>query len=577
MQIDRAQVLRGWQYRRPAAASIFVLALLAACSESQQSSQTTAGGVGTGSAPAEPKVAQESYLGDAVAAPTPMPAPPSTVPDGRARGTTIGVAPAPAARPMPMPEPTDDRFTDAEQNPVKVVAEEPVSTFSSDVDTASYAVARRYLREGQRPPAGAVRVEEMINYFPYELTAPTDPEKPFATTVAVMPNPWNVDTRLMTVSIKALDLSEGRRPPLNLVLLVDVSGSMSSQDRLPLLKTAFAEFAETLRPEDKVSIVTYAGGVETVLEPTSGKDKDKIVAAIERLGAGGSTAGADGIERAYTLARANFDADAVNRIVLATDGDFNVGQTDPKALETYVVEQRKQGIYLSVLGVGIGNLNDALMQRMAQAGNGNAAYVDSAIEGRKVLQDEAASTLVPVADDVKFQVEFNPYKVSEYRLIGYETRALRRQDFADDRIDAGDVGSGKVVTAIYEITPAGSKGYVEPLRYGTPSTASGATAEHGDEFAHLRIRYKQPGQTQSRLIERPVTEGDSLSAFDKASDDQRFAVAVAAYGQKLAGVSFLAGMPWSGIADIARDARGKDVDGYRAEFVQLIKAADAVD
>lgn len=476
-----------------------------------------------------------------------------------------------------MPPPGDDRFTDAEQNPVKVVAEEPVSTFSSDVDTASYAVARRYLREGIRPPAGAIRVEEMINYFPYDLTSPRDPEQPFSTRVAVMPNPWSVDTRLMTVSIKALDLSEGRRPPLNLVLLVDVSGSMSDTDRLPLLKTSFIDFARTLRSEDRISIVTYAGGVSTVLEPTSGRQKDRIIAAIEGLSAGGGTAGADGIGRAYALARANYDEEAVNRIVLATDGDFNIGQTDPKALETYVSDQRKQGIYLSVLGVGIGNLNDALMQRMAQAGNGNAAYVDSAIEGRKVLQDEAASTLVPVADDVKFQVEFNPGRVSEYRLIGYETRALRREDFADDRVDAGDIGSGKVVTAIYEITPAGAKGYVEPLRYGTPGATAGTTQEHGDEFAHLRIRFKQPGGDTSRLIERPVTDRDALAAFGDASDDQRFQVAVAAYGQKLAGVRYVADMPWSRIADLAQGARGRDVDGYRAEFVQLVRAADGLD
>jgi Ca-activated chloride channel family protein len=573
MTMIHTPLARAWQYRRPAALSVAFVSLLAACSE--QSSQTS-GGVaqgGVGSAPvADGRGVTSSGIipgsqADFAAETSPAPAKvaaPSTV--------AVGGMPAPA----PMPEPTTDRFTDAEQNPVKVVAEEPVSTFSSDVDTASYAVARRYLREGQMPPAGAVRVEEMINYFPYDLAGPSDPARPFTTRVAVMPNPWNVDTKLMTVSIKALDLSEGRRPPLNLVLLVDVSGSMGSPDRLALLKTSFIDFARSLRDEDKISIVTYASGVATVLEPTSGENKRKIIAAIEGLGAGGSTAGADGIERAYGLARANFDKAAVNRVILATDGDFNVGQTDPKALETYVVEQRKQGIYLSVLGVGIGNLNDALMQRMAQAGNGNAAYVDSAIEGCKVLQEEAASTLVPVADDVKFQVEFNPQKVSEYRLIGYETRALRRQDFTDDKIDAGDVGSGKVVTAIYEITPAGSKGYVEPLRYGTPEATSGST-DHGEEFAHLRIRYKQPGHDTSALIERPVTGSDVVVALGDASDDQRFAVAVAAYGQKLAGVSFVAGMPWSQIADLAQGARGKDVDGYRAEFVQLIKAADSID
>lgn len=504
----------------------------------------------------------------------------STDPGGTILSVSTGSAPlaagmAASTRPMmPAPgflPPTGDRFPEATPNPVKLVTEEPVSTFAADVDTAAYAVARRFLRDGVLPPAEAIRVEEMVNYFPYDLEGPRDPDQPFSARVGVMPNPWSADTRLMTVSIKAMDLDRGQRPALNLVLLVDVSGSMDGPDRLALIKSAFRDFARDLRPKDRVAIVAYAGSARTVLEPTS--DREEILDAIDDLRAGGGTAGGDGIERAYDLARENFEHGAVNRIILATDGDFNIGQTDPETLASYVEEQKKKGIYLSVLGVGAGNLNDGLMQAIAQKGNGNAYYVDTALEGRKVLREEAASTLVPVADDVKFQVEFNPARVSEYRLIGYETRALAREDFNDDKVDAGDVGSGAAVTAIYEITPAGGKGYIDPLRYGFAGPPAG---RHGDEFALLRIRYKLPGQGASRLIERPVTRRDEVTSLARASDDQRFQAAVAAYGQKLAGSRYLAGLSWDAIADLADGARGRDPDGYRAEFIQLVRTADGL-
>ncbi|PWR18778.1 vWA domain-containing protein [Zavarzinia compransoris] len=479
------------------------------------------------------------------------------------------------AMPAPMPPPPSaDRFTDAEANPVKRAAEEPVSTFSSDVDTASYAIARRFLREGTLPPEGAVRVEEMINYFPYDMPEAADRRQPFTTRVAVMPAPWNAAAQLMTVSVHAMDIDGAGRPPLNLVLLVDVSGSMAGADRLDLVKASFIDFVRDLRAEDRIAIVTYAGGVETVLPPTAGRERDKIVAAIRALGAGGSTAGAAGMDEAYALARRHYDKDGVNRIILATDGDFNVGRSSPRELEQLVKEQRRNGIYLSVLGVGAGNLNDRLMQAIAQAGNGNAAYIDTALEGRKVLREEAASTLLPVADDVKFQVEFNPARVGEYRLIGYETRALRREDFNDDKVDAGDVGSGRTVTAIYEITPAGTPGHIDPLRYGTEAAPA---PDRGGEIAFLRIRYKLPGEGSSRLIERPVTDRDALASLSAAGDDQRFQVAVAAFGQKLAGSRHLSDMPWSAIADLGQGARGRDPDGYRAEFVQLVRTADGLD
>ncbi|MFA5121441.1 von Willebrand factor type A domain-containing protein [Zavarzinia sp.] len=541
---------------------LVVAAGLAACNLEQSETQSDA-------APAKPQA-------DATAPAAPLI---ESMPRAEAPARTAVAGGIAGMAPPPMPQPTDDRFTDAEQNPVKLVAEEPVSTFSADVDTASYAVVRRFLREGRLPPAGAVRVEEMINYFPYALEGPRDPGRPFSTRIGVMPTPWNADSRLMTVTIKAMDLDQGGRPPLNLVLLVDVSGSMQGRDRLPLLKSAFADFARDLKPEDRISIVAYAGGVDVVLPPTKGSDQSHIQAAIEGLQAGGSTNGAGGLDRAYRLARENFAEHAVNRIILATDGDFNIGQSNPKALEGYIAEQRKSGVYLSILGVGLDNLNDNLMQKLAQAGNGNAAYVDTAVEGRKVLHDEAASTLVPVADDVKFQVEFNPAKIAEYRLIGYETRGLRRQDFNDDKVDAGDVGSGQTVTAIYEVTPVGAKPSVDPLRYGSPvpELDDRAGGSHGDEIAFLRIRYKLPGESRSRLIERPVTTADAVADLKDATADQRFAVAVAAYGQKLAGVGFVAGLSWPAIAELAQGARGEDAEGYRAEFVQLVRAADALD
>lgn len=471
----------------------------------------------------------------------------------------------------PMPQPVGDRFPEVSANPVKLVTEEPVSTFAADVDTASYAVVRRYLRQGKLPPAEAVRVEEMVNYFPYELPAAQDRDQPFSARVGIMPAPWNAEAKLMTISIKAMSLEAGARPPLNLVLVIDVSGSMDGADRLALVKSSLRDFARELRPSDKVGIVVYAGAAEVKLEPTS--DKDEIIDTIDGLSAGGSTAGGAGLKEAYDLVRRHYAEGAVNRVILATDGDFNVGNTNPATLADFVEEQKKKGIYLSILGVGAGNLNDGLMQAIAQKGNGNAYYVDTALEGRKVLREEAASTLVPVADDVKFQVEFNPARVSEYRLIGYETRALAREDFNDDRVDAGDVGSGAAVTAIYEITPAGGKGYIDPLRYGFAGPPAGA---HGDEFALLRIRYKLPGQGASRLIERPVTRRDEVTSLAQAGDNQRFQAAVAAYGQKLAGSRYVAGLSWEAIADLADGARGRDPDGYRAEFIQLVRTADGL-
>ena len=405
------------------------------------------------------------------AAPPPPPAPATRVEisgSGNMRNISpyhgFSRAPQSSLRIAPMPLPVSaDRFPDAQANRTILVEEQPVSTFSSDVDTASYAVVRRQLSAGRMPPPAAVRVEEMVNYFPYAYSAPARAEQAFALTTEVMPSPWNADNQLLHVAVRGYDIKRAEAPPMNVVLLVDVSGSMGPADRLPLLKQGFRLFAQGLRANDRVAIVTYANGTAVALEPTSGRDKQKIVDAIDALNASGGTAGGEGLQRAYAMAEQHFDAKAVNRIILATDGDFNLGMTDPRQLETYIAGKRKSGVYLSIFGVGNGNLNDALIQRLTQSGNGNAAYIDSLLEARKALQDELGSTMFPIANDVKMQVEFNPARVAAYRLIGYETRMLARQDFKDDKVDAGDMGAGHTVTAIYEITPAAGAGQlVEP-------------------------------------------------------------------------------------------------------------------
>jgi Ca-activated chloride channel family protein len=411
-----------------------------------------------------------------------------------------------------------DRFETINPNPVNRVAEEPVSTFSIDVDTASYAFVRRALNNGSLPQKNAVRIEELINYFDYEYPLPEDRSVPFQPTVAVFPTPWNPDTKLVHIGIKAFDIIAEKRPRSNLVFLLDVSGSMKSQDKLPLLKNAFRMLVETLDPEDRVAIVVYAGAAGTVLEPVKAEEKGKIFAALDRLAAGGSTAGGEGIRQAYALAEANFDPDGVNRVILATDGDFNVGIRNPEELKGFVERKRETGIFLTVLGFGQGNYNDALMQKLAQNGNGIAAYIDTLNEARKVLVDEAHANLFPVAKDVKIQVEFNPEQVVEYRLIGYESRLLRREDFNNDLVDAGDVGAGHSVTAIYEITPTGSKAtLIDDLRYGKSETAGkDRIGRKSNEYAFLKIRYKIPDTVESRLIIKPISSENEYQSLNRA-------------------------------------------------------------
>jgi Ca-activated chloride channel family protein len=464
-------------------------------------------------------------------------------------------------------DPGRDRYDGKDVSPVHVVRTEPVSTFSVDVDTGAYANTRRFLSEGRLPPADAVRSEELINYFRYDYARPQARGVPFTVTTDVAQTPWNPATKLMRIGLRGYDLPRAARPPANLVFLVDVSGSMSSQDKLPLVKSALAGLAGELSPRDKVSIVVYAGAAGMVLEPTS--DPAKIRAALDRLSAGGSTAGGAGLELAYRIARDNFIDGGVNRILLATDGDFNVGVSDTKALIAMVEDQREHGVTLTTLGFGQGNYNEAMMEQIADHGNGNYAYIDSALEARKVLGDQMSSTLFTIAKDVKIQVEFNPAQVSQYRLLGYENRALREQDFDNDRIDAGDIGAGHQVTAIYEIVPAGAKGWVGPRRYDDAApVAAGGTA---GELAFVKLRYKLPDGDTSRLIERPVP-ASLMARAARPTGDFAFAAAVAAFGQALRGDELMNGFGFGQIADLA----GRQQDFWRQEFVRLVGVAESL-
>ena len=460
-----------------------------------------------------------------------------------------------------------EQYQNLPDNPVHSVAQTPVSTFSVDVDTGSYANVRRFLNQGRLPPEGAVRLEEMVNYFPYDYALPTD-GSPFGVTTEVASTPWNPNTRLLRIGIKASERAVAELAPANLVFLVDVSGSMDRREGLPLVKSTLKLLVDQLRAQDRVSLVVYAGESRVVLKPTSGGDKAKIRNAIDQLTAGGSTAGASGIELAYQMAREGFIDKGINRILLATDGDFNVGISDFDSLKQMAVDQRKTGVSLTTLGFGVGNYNEHLMEQLADAGDGNYAYIDNLREARKVLVEQLSSTLAVVARDVKLQVEFNPAQVSEYRLLGYENRALKREDFNNDKVDAGEIGAGHTVTALYEIVPKGTKGWLEPLRYTSAPAAEGNAAE----LAMLRVRYKLAAGGSSRLIEHPIN-----NARHAASDDLRFAAAVAAFAQQLKGDGRYTGsMSLKDTATLARSARGDDPYGLRNEFVQLVELAQSL-
>ncbi len=465
-----------------------------------------------------------------------------------------------------------DKFEHVEESPVKVVTAEPVSTFSIDVDTASYTFTRKKLNQGVLPQKDAVRVEEMINYFDYNYPVADSKTQPFKPTIAVYDSPWKAGNKIFHIGIKGYDISPDKKPKSNLVFLLDVSGSMNSPDKLPLLKNSLKMLLDSLNPEDTVGIVVYAGSAGTVLEPTKAGEKHKILEALERLKAGGSTAGAAGIRQAYNLAEQHFVKEGVNRVILATDGDFNVGITNHNELKSFIERKRDTGISLSVLGFGKGNYNDSMMQILAQNGNGNAAYIDTLSEARKVLVQEASSTLFTIAKDVKLQVEFNPAAVKEYRLIGYETRALKREDFNNDKVDAGEIGSGHSVTALYEITPFGAPTLVDDLRYGEKTKTESKKIGKETEYAFLKIRYKLPKENFSQLIKRSITVSDEVS-FDQLPDDIRFAASVAGFGQILKGGKYTGNLTYDQVIKIANKARGNDEFGYRTEFVNLVRLA----
>src|SRR5688572_21850980 len=467
-----------------------------------------------------------------------------------------------------------ERYEHKDDNPVHLVTEQPVSTFSIDVDTGAYANVRRFLNGGQLPPQDAVRVEEMINYFDYRYAPPASRDVPFRVATEVAPAPWNPQALLMKIGIKGFEVAAAERPPANLVFLIDVSGSMQSPDKLPLLKNAFRLLTDQLTARDRVSMVVYAGSSGVVLEPTPGDQKHKIRAAIDRLEAGGSTNGAEGIERAYQLAHDAQIKGGINRVVLATDGDFNVGVVNFEALVDMAERKRAGGVALTTLGFGTGNYNDQLLERLADAGNGNYAYVDTLTEARKVLVTELSSTLFTIAKDVKIQVEFNPATVLEYRLIGYENRMLAREDFNNDKVDAGDIGAGHRVTALYEVIPVGKAGLVDPLRYA-PQLPAASAARAGTELANVKLRYKKPESDTSELLEYPIAKG-SVMAADKLSADFRFAASVAAFGQILRGGKYVGNFSYDDVARLARGALDEDPEGYRREFLSLVKLAGSM-
>jgi Ca-activated chloride channel family protein len=484
----------------------------------------------------------------------------------RIRNDTVMAESAYFALPvMVATDPGREQYDGKEVSPVKLTQAEPVSTFSVDVDTGAYANTRRFLTQGMMPPQDAVRTEEMINYFRYDYAKPKDRSQPFTVTTDVAKTPWNDGTYLMRIGLRGYDIERAERPPANLVFLMDVSGSMNAADKLPLVKTALAGLAGELSPQDKVSIVVYAGAAGMVLEPTN--DTGKIRRALESLNAGGSTAGGAGIALAYNIAEDNFIKGGVNRVILATDGDFNVGVSNTSALIELIEKKRDSGITLTTLGFGQGNFNEAMMEQIANHGNGNYFYIDSALEAKKVLGDEMSSTLFTIAKDVKIQIEFNPAVISQYRLVGYENRSLREEDFDNDRVDAGDIGAGHQVTALYEVVPVGGKGWIAPRRYEDAPQAA-ATARLA-EAANVKLRYKLPDGDRSKLIEQAVPSA-ALRSAAAPSGDFAFAAAVAAFGQVLRGDDMMMGFGFAEIGSLAGDRTKSGQDNFwRQEFLQL--------
>lgn len=459
------------------------------------------------------------------------------------------------------------------ENRFVTVKENPLSTFSIDVDAASYSNVRRMLNSGNLPPAGAVRIEEMVNYFKYEYPQPKNND-PFSINTEMADCPWNTKHKLVLVGLQGKKIETENLPASNLVFLIDVSGSMMDENKLPLVKKSMKLLVDQLREQDRVAVVVYAGAAGLALPSTSGADKMKIKDAIDKLEAGGSTAGGAGIKLAYKTAKEHFAAKGNNRVIICTDGDFNIGESSDASMEQLIEEERKSGVFLTVLGYGMGNYQDAKMQKLADKGNGNHAYIDNFNEARKVLVSEFGGTLFTIAKDVKLQIEFNPSKVKSYRLIGYENRMLNKEDFNNDKKDAGDLGSGHTVTALYEVIPAGVQNdfeeSVDPLKYQTYSSPSNSSAE----LMTVKFRYKQPDGETSKLIVHPVLT--SAMTIDKASENFRFATAVAEFGMVLRNSESKQSSSYDHAWKLAKNALGKDDEGYRSELLQLIKTAQSL-
>ena len=491
-------------------------------------------------------------------------------PPPRPKPSRIAVADAP-----PPPDMNTEEYKATQEADFKSALQTPLSTFSIDVDTASYANARRFIEQQNRlPPKDAVRIEEFVNYFTYGYADPKG-EHPFGIHTEVSTAPWNPKHKLVHIGVQGKKVDTAALPPQNLVFLLDVSGSMNRANKLPLLKQAFRMLVDNLRPHDRVAIVVYAGAAGLVLPSTPGKQREKILDALDRLRAGGSTAGAAGIQLAYKVAMENFQDGGNNRIILATDGDFNVGTSSEGELVNLIEEKRKTGVFLTILGFGRGNYKDNKMEMLSNKGNGNAAYIDSVLEAKKVLVTEMGGTLLTIAKDVKIQVEFNPAKVKGYRLIGYENRALADRDFRDDTKDAGELGAGHSVTVLYEIIPADSDEPlpgVADLKYQKREISDAAKAS--PEMMTVRLRYKQPDGDTGIEVEQPLI--DRLTPLAKTSDDFRFSAAVATFAQVLRGSKYTEAVKLKDVIEMARGAEGKDAEGYRGGFVQLVRKAEAM-
>jgi len=501
-----------------------------------------------------------------------MPAPPplAVAPSTPKPAGHMALRQAPMQQPLEQdPSMNTEAYSRIDENPFQTTQQHPLSTFSADVDTASYANTRRFLKDGQLPPKDAVRLEEFINYFHYDLPA-APAGQPFSITTEVGASPWNAKYDIVRIGLKAPAIDDAKVPPRNLTFLIDVSGSMFSENKLPLLKRALLLLVDQLRPEDKVAMVVYAGNSGLVLPPTSGREKSAIRNALVALEAGGSTNGAAGIQLAYETAQKNFVKGGINRVILCTDGDFNVGTTSEGDLTRLIEQKREKGVFLTVLGFGMGNLKDSTMEKLADRGNGNYAYIDGIDEARKVLVKEAGATLVTVAKDVKLQVEFNPAQVAGYRLVGYEKRLLKDEDFNDDKKDAGDIGAGHSVTALYEIIPAGQAvpgAKVDALRYTKTST----TPTNSSELMTVKIRYKQPDGKTSKLLEQPVKS--AVTPLAQTTTDFRWAVAVAGFGMMLRESPNRGNLSWDQVEKLAEGSQGPDTEGYRRELLQLVKIA----